>query len=442
MDTQTAKDSGQINLLGAISIGVGGMVGGGIFAVLGLAVVLAGGATWLSFVVAGVVALLTAYSYAKLSNAYPSQGGTVIFIDKAFGIDLFTGTVNNLLWLGYIVTLALYAVAFGNYTATFIPADQQSAVVVHLLISLAIILPTLLNFLGAEVISKAETYVVAFKIAILLLVTVVGLGHIDTTRLQPTTWEPMMQIVSAGMIIFVAYEGFELIANTATEVRNYKVTLPRAYYLSVGFVMVLYAFIAIVVVGSLPANQIAAAQDFALAEAAKPALGQFGFTLVAISAMLATLSAINSTLYGAARLSYTIAAEGELPVVLEKKIWQQPVGLLITAGLALLLANLGDLSSISTMASAGFLVIFAMVNLANFVKAKEIGSNRLVAGLGVVACVLALAALVGYTLSNAPVQVLVLAGMIAIAFVMEGAYRLLSRGKARRLTVPRQADSA
>ncbi|MCA9905632.1 MAG: amino acid permease, partial [Anaerolineae bacterium] len=258
------------------------MVGGGIFAVLGLAVLLAGGATWLSFVVAGLVAVLTAYSYAKLSVAYPSQGGTIVFIDKAFGVDLYTGTINNLLWLGYVVTLALYAVAFGNYAATFLPADQQSETTFHLLVSLAIIVPTLLNFFGAEIISKAETYIVAVKVAILILVIILGFSSVDAARLEPSTWQPLMQIVSAGMIIFVAYEGFELIANTAPVVRNYRTTLPRAYYIAVVFVLILYALIAVVVVGSLPASEIASAQDFALAEAAKPSLGQFGFTLVAV----------------------------------------------------------------------------------------------------------------------------------------------------------------
>lgn len=424
MTMETNENTEQIGLLGAISIGVGGMVGGGIFAVLGLAVVLAGGATWLSFVIAGLVALLTAYSYAKLSVAYPSQGGTIIFLDKVFGVDMLTGTMNSLLWLGYIVTLALYAVAFGNYAETFVPQNQQSELLLHILISLGIVLPTVVNFLGTEIISKAETYIVGFKVAILIIVIVFGVGSIDSTRLEPSTWHPFMQIASAGMIIFVAYEGFELIANTASDVRNYKVTLPRAYYISVVFVMILYALIAVVVVGSLTPDAIAEAKDFALAEAAKPSLGQLGFTIVGIAAVLATLSAINSTLYGSARLSYTIATEGELPEVLEKKIWNQPIGLLITAGLALALANIGDLSSISTMASASFLVIFAMVNLANFVKSKEISSNRWIAVLGVIACVLALIALILNTLSTSPAQILVLIGMIAIAFAIEGMYRL------------------
>jgi amino acid transporter len=416
-----AHDKRNISFWGAVSIGVGGMVGGGIFAVLGLAVMLAGGAAPLSFLIAGVVALLTAYSYAKLSVAYPNQGGTIIFVDKAFGIDLFTGSLNNLLWLSYIVTLSLYAVAFANYAATLFTGDN--ALLKHLLISGGILLPTILNLTSASLISRTETGVVAIKIAILVLVVVFGFTSIDTSRIAPDTWGAFLPVVGGAMIMFVAYEGFELIANTAPKVVNYKVTLPRAYYASVLFVILLYVLIAVVTVGALTPDQVVTSADFALAEAAKPSLGQLGFTLVAVSAVLATFSAINATLYGSARLAYSIAEEDELPAFLEKKFWNQPVaGLLLTTVLALLLANLADLSSISTMGSAGFLVIFATVNAANVLKANETGSSRIIAGLGVAACLFALAALIWHTLQNAPGQLWVLAVMVGIAFVVEALY--------------------
>jgi amino acid transporter len=119
-DTSKQNQDDQVTLLGAVAIGVGGMVGGGIFAVLGLAAVLAGGATPVAFAIAGLVALLTAYSYAKLSVAYPDNGGAVIFIDKAFGRGWLTGALNNLLWLGYVITVdhggwRTFALKFGRY---------------------------------------------------------------------------------------------------------------------------------------------------------------------------------------------------------------------------------------------------------------------------------------------------------------------------------------
>ncbi len=404
------------------------MVGGGIFAVLGLAATLAGGATPVAFLVAGVVALLTAYSYAKLTNAYPSEGGTIIFIDRAFGIDLYTGGINNLLWLSYVVTLSLYAVAFANYSATFFP-EHQGVAMHHALISAGILLPTILNLASPALVSKTETAVVVIKIGILLVVVAFGLGSVDTSRLASTEWESPLAIVGGGMLIFVAYEGFELIANTAPNVKNREKVLPRAYYASVGFVIVLYVVIAAVTVGTLSPERIQSASDFALAEATRPTLGQLGFTLVAVSAVLATFSAINATLYGSARLASSIAAEGEAPRFLERRIWNQPVpGLALTALGALLLANLADLTAISSMGSAGFLVIFAFVNAANFVRYKDAKSSRLVSGLGVLACVGALAALVGHTYQNEPEQLWVLVALVALGFVIEALYLAFSNG--------------
>jgi len=411
-----------INFSGAVAIGVGGMVGGGIFAVLGLAATLAGGATPVAFLVAGVVALLTAYSYAKLTVAYPSDGGTIVFIDRAFGVDLCTGGVNNLLWLSYIVTLSLYAVAFANYTATFFP-NQQGPVFHHTLISVGILFPMVLNLASPALVSKTETAVVVIKIGILLVVVAFGVGSIDMSRLAPAEWESPIAIVGGGMLIFVAYEGFELIANTAPNVDNAEKVLPRAYYASVGFVIVLYIVIAAVTVGTLDAQQIQSASDFALAEATQSTLGKLGFTLVAVSAVLATFSAINATLYGSARLASSIAAEGEAPRFLERRIWNRPVpGLVLTAGLALLLANLADLAAISSMGSAGFLVIFAVVNAANFVRHKEAKSSRIIAGLGVAACAGALIALIGHTAQSDPQQLWVLAGLVTLGFVVEALY--------------------
>lgn len=409
-----------VSLWGAVSIGVGGMVGGGIFAVLGLAVMLSGGATPLSFAIAGLIALLTAYSYAKLSVAYPSRGGTVIFLDKAFGIDLLTGGLNNLLWISYIVTLSLYAVAFGNYAGTFFGGGEVGGWMSHALISTGILLPAILNMTSASLISKTETYVVFLKVAILAAVIGFGFTDLDMARLSPQTWGDFASIVGGGMMIFVAYEGFELIANTAPDIVEYKKTLPRAYYVSVGFVIALYILIAMVTVGALSPDQIAKASDFALAEAAKPSLGNWGFNLVATSAVLATFSAINATLYGSARLSYTIAEENELPDFLEKKVWNQPImGLILTTVFALILANSVDLSSISTMGSAGFLILFAAVNAANFTKAPEIGSNRIIAGLGFLGCSFALISLIWHSLQEDPGQLLFLGGMIVLAFGIE-----------------------
>ena len=408
------------------SIGVGGMVGGGIFAVLGLSVELSRGGAPLAFLIAGCVALVTSYSYAKLSVSYPSQGGTVVFLDRAFGSGLITGSANILLWIGYIIMLSLYAYAFGSYGASFFPPASQH-LWKHVLITGSVLSITCLNLMNARLIGEAEDWIVLLKLLILSLFIGVGIWGVDGSKLTPSTWSPPLHLVAGGMIIFLAYEGFELIANTAQDVREASKTLPRAFYASVAFVIILYVLVAIVTVGSLPLNKILGAQDYALAEAARPSLGQAGFILITIAAMLSTASAINATIYGAGRLSYVIAKEGELPEVLERKVWGRPIeGLLITAGATLLIANLTDISSMSTMGSTGFLIIFAGVNGANVVLAKHTQSKRFLSLIGVGLCVVALGCLIWQNIISSPGQLWFLLAMVGGAFLIEIFFRLIS----------------
>ncbi len=426
------KDDGKIGFWAVVSIGIGGMVGGGIFAVLGLAVQLAHGGTPIAFSLAGIVALLTTYSYTRLSVTYPGRGGTVTFLDRAFGSGLLTGSLNVLLWLSYIVMLSLYSHAFGSYGATFLPEAWQ-AVGRHALISLSVIIITSLNLLSAELIGKAEDWIVGLKLLILLVFVATGFAGIQSARVASGAWSAPLQLAAGGMIIFLAYEGFELIANTAQDVRNPAKTLPRAYYAAVGFVIVLYILISLVTVGNLPVGKIVAAEDYALAEAARPFLGAAGFTLIAIAAMLSTASAINSTLYGATRLSYSIARDGELPAVLEKKVWSEPVeGLFITSGLTLFVANVFDLSSISTLGSAGFLLIFAAVNIANAMHAKLTKSRTWISITGAIACMAAFGALVWQTSRTDPSKLWILGAMIAISVMIEGIYQIVKPERRHR----------
>ncbi len=421
------------------AIGIGGMVGGGIFAVLGLSVELTNGGAPIAFLIAGIVALVTSYSYARLSVTYPSQGGTVAFLDRAFGAGLLTGSANILLWISYMVMLSLYAYAFGSYGASFFPPTSQPYWK-HILITGSIAGITVLNLLNARLIGKAEDWIVLLKLLILSLFVGVGIWGVDTTQLMPSTWSAPLQLVAGGMIIFLAYEGFELIANTSQDVRDATKTLPRAFYSSVGFVIVLYVLVAVVTVGTLPVNKIVDAKDYALAEAARPALGGIGFALIAIAAMLSTASAINATIYGAARLSYVIAKDGELPKTLETKIWGKPIeGLLITSGVTLLIANLADLSSMSTMGSAGFLIIFAAVNGANAILASDTRSKGLLSLIGVCLCFSALGCLLWQTAISSPEQLWFLFAIVGVSFTIEFTFRVVT---GRRINISEDKEKS
>jgi len=420
---------GSLGFWSVVSIGIGGMVGGGIFAVLGLAVQLGHGGTPIAFAIAGVIAIITSYSYAKLSVRYPSQGGTVEFLNQGFGAGIFTGGMNVLLWISYIVMLSLYAFAFGSYGASFFPSSEQFFWK-HIFISLVILLFTGLNALGATFVGKAEEWIVGIKVSILLFFISVGIWSVNLNQVQPNTWTNMPELIAGGMIIFLAYEGFELIANASGDVKNPKKNIPRAFYTAVIFVIALYILISFVTVGNLQVSDIVAAKDYALAESAKPFLGNAGFILIAFAALLSTSSAINATLYGTARVSYIIAKDGELPKLLDKKVWNRPIeGLILTTGVTLFIANLFDISSISVMGSAGFLLIFAAVNGANAKLNKETHSIRWISIIGLIACLIAFSVLIWQRAISSPGNIIILTIMILSSFIIEIIYKEITGRK-------------
>lgn len=419
--------SDKIGLREAMSIGIGGMVGGGIFAVLGLAVSIAKGGTPVAFLFAGLIALITSYSYVKLSLVYPDRGGTVKFVNEGFGQSVFSGAINNLLWVSYIIMLALYASAFGSYAPNLLDITGHKSLDVHLFSSLIIILATLINYYSIKVVGAIESYAVVIKLIILLGFVVIGVyglfGNVNLPQLSPESWESPFNLLVGGMVIFVAYEGFELIANAAPDIQNPKVNIPKAYYYSVVFVIALYLIIAVVTVGSLPFSEIATAQDYVLAEAAKPLLGQVGFTIITVAALISTFSAINASLYGGSRVSYEIAEDDELPHELTSNLWNQPIGLMITTVVTLIAVNTLELESISTAGSVGFLMIFAVVNFVGFKKAIVIKGNKLVPLLGFLLCGFALGALIYQQYGDNKTGVIVAVSVVLTCFLIELIYK-------------------
>ncbi len=420
----------QIGLIAAISIGIGGMVGGGIFAVLGLAVSLAKGATPIAFLMAGIVALITSYSYAKLSLTFPDRGGTVRLINQGFGKSVFSGGLNNILWVSYIIMLSLYSSAFGSYAPNLLSLTHSSTIDFHIYASAIILFATLINYYSINVVGEIESFAVIVKLIILMAFIAIGLyglpGNSNLAQLSPHHWESTINLITGGMVIFVAYEGFELIANAAPDIRNPEKNIPRAYYYSVIFVIVLYITIAAVTVGSLPFSEIARAQDYVLAEAAKPMVGQMGFTIITIAALISTFSAINASLYGGSRVSFEIAEDDELPHQLTSKFWNHPVGLIITATLTLVLVNTVKLESISTAGSAGFLLVFTFVNYTGFKLAGSIKAHKAIPFTGFVLAFVALMVLLAQQYSSNRTGVVLAISIMAICFVSEYIYKRMS----------------
>ncbi len=417
----------KIGYLEAVSIGIGGMIGGGIFAVLGLTVMLAHGAAPLAFLIAGLIAIVTSYSYAKLSVRFPSEGGTIEFIVQAFGPGVFSAWLNTLLLASYIIMLSLYSYAFGSYGAV-LTAGFEDLFVKKVLTASVIALFTVLNIFGAYIVGKAEDYMVALKILILLFFSVLGYLTADLSKLSPSHYPHFLHVVAGGLMIFLAYEGFELIANTAGDVKDPDKTLPRAFYSAVLFVILIYMLVALVAVGNLKYDEIVKAQDYVLAEAAKPFLGKAGFVLIGLAALISTASAINATLYGTARISYMVAKFGQLPKIFAKRIWKGAYeGLVILAILTLISALTFNLENISVAGSIGFLLVFGAVNLANVKLAEHTTSSKLLSGVGAGACFVSVVVLITHNLKMAPSSLKSSMVVIVATLIFEFFYRLITK---------------
>ncbi|NOX14470.1 MAG: amino acid permease [Epsilonproteobacteria bacterium] len=418
----------QIGFIEAFSIGVGGMVGGGIFAVLGLTIELSKGAAPIAFGIAGFIALVTVYSYVKLSLRYPSEGGTIEFMVQAYGNGLFSSLINTMMLLSYVIMLALYAYAFGSYGSALITGTNIDWL--HKVLAAAvIILFTLINLLGAFMTGKAEDIMVFIKLGILLIFATVGYFSINWSHMASSQWMPIPSVMAGGFMIFLAYEGFELIANTARDIKNPEKNLPRAYYASVIFVILLYIAISAVAVGNLSFIEATTAKDYVLAKAAEPFFGHIGFIFIGIAALLSTASAINATIYGGGRTAYLIAKLGELPQKLEKKIRYGFEGMIIIGLLGIVFATLFDLDNISVAGSLGFLIVFALVNLANFKLHKETGGNRIISGFGTVLCFSAAVVLIEYNAVHSPKSLVTSAIIILMIGVFTFFYHFRKKEK-------------
>jgi amino acid transporter len=415
--------SAQIGMMAAVSIGIGGMVGAGIFSILGVVAQAAGNAMWLAFAIGGVVALLSTYSYAKLGATFPSAGGAVHFLVKSFGDGVLAGGLNLFMWAGYIISLALYATAFGGYAATFVTTAASPLLVKSLAVA-AVVLLTLVNAFGARLMGRWETVIVAVKLAILVLFAAVGLWFIRPGYLSPELWPESTSILFGAGVLFIGYEGFGLVTNAAGDMRDPRKMLPRALYTSVLLVIALYLAVSLTVTGNLSDYEIEQSKDYALAEAAKPFLGQFGFRLIAIAALFSTASAINATLFGAANVCYMIARDGGLPAGLSRTEWRGATGgLVLTAALVVAVMLSFDLSGIAMMGSAAFLLIYAAVNAGHLKVLKQTGASAPLVWLSLLTCLAMFVVLCVYIAREQPRALAALVAIAAASFLAEWAYR-------------------
>lgn len=396
------------------SMAVGGMVGGGIFSVLGVVVEKGGSWAWLSFLVAGSIALATAFSYTQLADLFGEGGGAFTFL-REIHREGVAGGLSWVLVFGYVLTISVYAFTFGHYLANALGAHDWVARLAGLAVVVTL---TWVNLLGVGEASFVEIVTVWGKLLILLGLAGIGLWKWNPAQLSAGV-EPkgLLAAIAAGATIFMAYEGFQLLTYDYEDIQNPRTTLRKGVLLAVVSVIAVYVLVTLGATSLVGAGTIVAKKEVALAVAGERALGQTGLILATVAAVFSTGSAINATLFATARLAQKIASDGEFPHFLahENRTGIPDRAVILVGGLGALLAALGTLTELVEAASLIFLLTFAIVNAIAFSKIKKERWIPLLGAVGASASALYL----GFSLAvSTPVDLAVLIGIVAIAILI------------------------
>ncbi len=413
-------------VVSAVLLGIGSMVGAGIFIVIGQAGSIAGNIVWLSFLFGGIAAVLSGYSLAKLALRYPSRGGIVEYLVQGFGEGIFSGSASVLFYFSQLIAIAAVAKSFGVYAATFMSSGQESLVVNSFAVGVVLFFTTI-NLIGAAFVAKSESIIVIAKVTILVVFAVAALFTIDPAYLSVDEMPPLKNMLFAIGLTFFAYQGFSVITNTVEDMQNPSRTMMRAMMWAIGLVALLYILTSIAVLGNLSLQEVIRTKDYALAEAAKPIFGEWGFKIMAATALLATASAINATLYAATEIGYTMAKEGDLPKIYSYNVFESFEGLIISTILIVPMILFFNLSEVTTVAALAVLIVQGLAHTGHLLRIKETGANIWAVGSAAAAMYSIAGLTLYYTSRHDPMVGYYMIGALFLAFLVEIALRLFTK---------------
>lgn len=365
--------TGSIGVVGATAIGVGGMMGAGLYTLLGLAANSAG--VWLpvSFLIGGIVAAFSVYSYSKLGMKYPDRGGAAKFLLKEFGDGLLAGGMNVFQYIGWIIAMALYATGFAEYACQLLGKSSSGWLGKAISIGIVIVVVAI-NIMGSKQVARAQTAIIAFELLILLSFVAVGLTKLHVPTITSSNSGNIVGILSAAGLLYVTYEGFGVVTNAAGSMVNPKKQLPQALFFSLGIVMLIYIVASVVVVMTLGVQGAVANQGHVLATAGKLVLGNWG--------------------------------------------------LFITSLIVCIFVVIFPLSAVGEMASLAFLLVYAMVNLGHLRIAGQTGAKRWILICSVVLNLALFALLFIQTILNHETLTWIsVIALLIISFLVELAWR-------------------
>ena len=405
----------KLKLKDIISMGLGGTIGGGIFAALGLAVDISGNGAPITFLLAGIIALISGHSFVKIEAYLRKDGGTFTFLTDLVHSD-FAAVYNGwILLIGYVGTMALYSYAFGAFAKIMLdpfvslPRSILSAGIMLIFLGL--------NVRGVKESGIVEDLLVAFKLLVLIAFAIIGLVIIIFTPnmsfFQTIPSHPsVLGAFIAIPVIFVSFEGFELLSYEYSEIDQPEKNFQKGVYTTIISSTLIYILIVIVVASVVTPAEILKYDDTILAYAstrliANSIINSIAYVLVGIAALFSTASAINATLFGTARLASTMAEEGDLPVIFSKKTPENIpyVSLIGITLVTVIFTFFGSLLQVTTFASVAFLTIFGVANFVAY-SSKEIDINPFLPLFGLIAILISIPVFVVYIWTVDPFTIL------------------------------------
>jgi len=368
----------QLGLFELVTMAIGGMIGGSIFVSIGVAVGMTGPSVPISFAVTAFLALLIGYSYSKLGPRYPEAGGSFSYISMAFHNRRVRIIVGYSVWFAYIAACALYVVGFAHYAAVLLPLPQP------LLIAMIVIPFTLLNVWGVKESARTQSVMVISKLAILMFFVVAGFFFIDTSNFDPLFPNGEFMVFMAVSVIFLGYQGFDIIGTAAEELRDPQRNIRRAIYISIAVVSIVYILVSLVTVGVMNWEELANADGEApLVTIAEKTLGETGILVLSIGGVLSTASAFNAASFGASRIAYTLGRYQLMPKQFARLLHSRRtphMALIYASTICAAIAIFGlfspsGLATVASLSSSAFMVIFLMVTISSYRLRRETGSN-------------------------------------------------------------------
>lgn len=396
IETRLSRDLG---LLEVTMIGVGAMIGAGIFVLTGIAAGLAGPSLMLAFALNGVICFLTAMAYAELGSTFPEAGGGYLWVKKGLGglNGLLSGWMS---WFAHSVACSLYILGFGFYlfemlvTLNLMPNIfvEHSFLVKKLISVAAAIVFGYINYLGASETGRVGVLVTTLKVVLLstfvlagIVVTLKNPGW--TSQFKPFFANGLKGVVAAMGLTFVAFEGYEIIVQSGEEVKNPSKNIPRAVFLSILIVVPIYILVGFAALGAVKApSGVASAWEYlsregegAMVEAARQIL-PYGEIIMIAGGLMATLSALNATIYSSSRVSFAMGRDRSLPSFLG---WIHPrrrtphLAIISSTAIIVFMAVLLPIEEVASAASVMFILLFSQVNLALVeLRRKKPGDKR------------------------------------------------------------------